>query len=101
MNYKVEWSAKSASDLGEHISFQKKISIEAAISINTSIISMGESLSVFPERFPEFPMPANFPIIIRKCVVNNRYIILYGVIDNRVMIFRILDARKKFDGLIY
>ena len=100
MEYKVQWSSKSVSDLGEHISFQKRVSIEAASALSENIIAAGLSLSLFPERFPEFPMPKNFPVIIRKCVVNGRYIILYGVVGDIVMIYRILDARRKFDGLL-
>ena len=100
MDFIVEWSPKSVSDLGEYVSFQRKVSTEAASTLATSIIEAGLSLSSFPERFSEFPMPSNFPITIRKCVVSGRYIILYGVIDNKVVIYRILDARRKFDGLL-
>lgn len=100
MDYNVEWSSKSISDLSDHISFLKKASKEAASALSSKIIEAGLSLSSFPERFPEFPMPHNFPIVIRKCVVDGRYIILYGVTNQSVMIYRILDARRKFDGLI-
>ncbi len=100
MNYKVEWSSKSVSDLTEHVSFVGMATKEAAPTLSSSIIVAGLSLSSFPERFPEFTMPHNFPVIIRKCVVDGRYVILYGVVNNSVMIYRILDARKKFDGLI-
>ena len=46
-------------------------------------------------------MPKNFPVPVRKCVVDGRYILLYGVNDATVMIYRVLDARKKFDGLLF
>lgn len=100
MNYKIEWSPKSVSDLGEHVSFQKRVSIEAASRLSTNIINAGISLSSFPERFPEFPMPSNFPVTIRKCVVNSRYIILCGIVNDTVVLYRILDARRKFDGIL-
>ena len=100
MDYKVEWSPKSVSDLGEHVSFQRRVSVEAASALSTNIIEAGLSLSSFPERFPEFPMPSNFPVIIRKYVVDGRYIILYGIVDDTVVIYRVLDARRKFDGLL-
>lgn len=100
MEYKIEWSSKSLSDLTEHVSFQRKVSIEAASALSSNIISAGLSLSSFPERYSEFQMPINFPITIRKCIVDGRYIILYGIINDSVMIYRILDARRKFDGLL-
>ena len=100
MEYRVQWSAKSVSDLGGHVAFQKKASIEAAQTLSLKVISAGMSLSSFPERFPEFPMLRNFPCTIRKYVVDGRYILLYGVIGDAVMIYRVLDARRKFDGLL-
>ena len=100
MDYRVEWSSKSVSDLAEHVSFLRKVSKEAASALSSSIIATGLSLSSYPERFSEFPMPLKFPIPIRKCVVDKRYIVLYGIIDKTVVIYRILDARRKFDGLI-
>ena len=100
MGYKIEWSSKSVSDLAEHVSFVGKVSKEAASALSSSIINTSLSLSSFPGRFPEFPMPRNFPVVIRKCVIDGRYIILYGVLNNSVMIYRVLDARRKFDGLI-
>ena len=101
MDYKVEWSSKAVSDLTEHVLFLRKVSKDASSALSADIVAVGLSLSSFPERFPEFPMPSNFPIAIRKCVVNGRYIILYGIVNTSVMIYRILDARKKFDGLVF
>ena len=100
MLYRVEWSSKALSDLGEHVSFQAKVSKEAALGVSSKILFSGNALSSFPERFPEFPMPRNFPVVIRKCVVDSRYIILYGITNDVVMIYRVLDARRKFDGLL-
>lgn len=100
MDYKVEWSSKSVSDLTEHVSFVKKVSKETAFTLSSNIINAALSLSSFPERFPEFHMPYNFPVVIRKCVVDGRYIILYGILGNSVVIYRVLNARRNFGGLI-
>ena len=100
MDYKVEWSPKAVSDLAERVSFLAKASKEAAKELSDSVISMGESLSSLPERFQEFPMPSSFPVTIRKCVVNHRYIILYGVKGESVIIYRVLDARRNLGGLL-
>lgn len=100
MDYKVEWSSKSVSDLTEHVSFLSKVSKDVASELSSKVIGEGLSLSSYPERFPVFPMPHNFPVVIRKCVVDGRYIILFGITNDSVMIYRILDARRKFDGLL-
>jgi plasmid stabilization system protein ParE len=100
MSYRVEWSAKSVSDLSEHVAFLKKVSKEAAKKMSSAIVSMADSLAEFPERCPEFSMPRNFPVPIRKCIVDGRYILLFGVRADSVMIYRVLDARRSFDGLL-
>lgn len=100
MNYRVEWLPKSVSDLSDHITFLKKVSLEAAKTAASIIIATGDSLAQFPERYPEFEMPRNFPTNIRKCNVEGRYIILFSVQDDLITIYRILDARRKFKGLL-
>jgi len=100
MNYPVKWSNKAVADLSDHISFLMNVSEGAAFETSGKIIASGESLSQFPERCAIFEMPRNFPITIRKCIVDSRYILLYGINDGNVMIYRVLDSRRKFDGLL-
>ena len=100
MSFRVEWSEKAVSDLGQHVAFQRRVSVEAASAVASKVLAAGESLSTFPERCQEFEMPPNFPVVIRKCVVDKRYILLYGVGSEKVTIYRVLDARRKFDGLL-
>lgn len=100
MDYQVEWLPLSVSDLGDRIAFLKKVSFEAAKKTLSAIIAMADSLKRFPERFPEFPMPRNFPLVIRKCVVDGRYILLFGITGQTVKIYRVLDGRRKFGGLL-
>ena len=100
MGYRIEWSSKSLGDLSAHAAFLKRVSAEAAKTTLSAIIAKGDSLAQFPERCAEFPMPGHFPVVIRKCVVDGRYVILFGVCEDAVMIFRVLDARRKFDGLL-
>lgn len=45
-------------------------------------------------------MPKSFPFAIRKLVMNQRYLALYAVEGDKVVIYRILDSRRKFDHLI-
>ena len=100
MEYRVEWSTKALGDLLDCVSFLKNVSPESAEEVASKIIEASASLKVFPERHEEFLMPKSFPETIRKHVVNSRYIILYGVSDSRVMIYRVLDDRKRFTGLL-
>ena len=37
--------------------------------MSSAIVSMADSLAEFPERCPEFSMLRNFPVPIRKCIV--------------------------------
>ena len=100
MHYVVLWTAKATSDLGEHVAFLCRASASAASGLTMAILEVGKSLDDYPERFPAFPMPRSFPHAVRKCVIKKRYIMLYGICDNTVLIYRILDARKRFDGLL-
>jgi len=100
MSYRVEWSAKSVSDLSEHVAFPKRVSKETTKKISSTIVSMANSLAEFPERCPEFSMLRNFPVPIRKCIVDGRYILLFGVRADSVTIYRVLDARRSFSGLL-
>ena len=100
MNYRVEWSTKSVSDLSEHVAFLNKASEETARRLVDTITSAADSLAEFPERCPEFSMLRNFPVPIRKCVVDGRYVLLFGAHKEFVMIYRILDARRNLDGLL-
>lgn len=100
MDLRIQWSEKAVGDLGEHVAFQRRVSVEAASGLAAKILSAGESLTTFPERFQEFEMPSGFPVVVRKCVVDKRYILLYGIENERVIIYRVLDARRKFDGLL-
>lgn len=94
-------SSKAQLDLAESVSFVLNVSKEAAIKLANDIYSAIASLSSFPERNPVFEMPKSFPFIIRKLVVNKRYIVLYTIENNDVVIYRIIDSRRSFDYLIF
>lgn len=98
--YEVIITNKAQLDFADHIEFVKRISIEAAVNLANEIYVALESLSTFPERFPLFEMPKTFPVIIRKQIINNRYVALYSIEDKKVVIYRILDSKKKLDYLI-
>ena len=99
-DYKVVISLKAQSDLTQCISFVLKVSKEAAIELRDDIFSALESLNPFPEKNPIFEMPKNSPITIRKQIVNKRYIILYSIEKDKIVVYRILDARRGFDQVL-
>lgn len=99
--YKIIVSSKAQSDISEHIAFLKKASEKAAKELAKNIFSSLESLSIYPERNPIFEMPKTFNFTIRKFLISNRYIALYSAEKEIVVIHRILDARRKFNNLIF
>ena len=98
--YNIIITSKAQSDLSECVSFVLNASKEAAIDLVRTLYSTIESLSSFPERNPIFDMPKPFPFIVRKHIAEKRYIVLYAIENNQVVIYRILDSRRKFDSLI-
>ena len=98
--YKIIITSKAQSDLSDCVAFVQNVSKEAAINLANDIFASIESLTSFPERNPVFEMPKSFPFIIRKNVVNKRYLILYSIENNSVVIYRILDSRRKLNYLI-
>ena len=99
-NYNIIITSKAQSDLSECISFALNASKEAAIKLANNIYESIESLSVFPERNPIFNMPKPFPFTIRKNIVDKRYIVLYAIENNQVVVYRIIDSRRQFNYLV-
>ena len=98
--YQVIISNKAHSDIAECVVFVKNVSLEAARQLVKDIYSSIASLNVLPERNPLFEMPKSFPLILRKHIINNRYIALYAVEEQKVVIYRLLDSRRKFGHII-
>ena len=99
-SFDIKITSKAQSDLSECISFVLHVSSDAAIDLLNDFYSSIHSLEKFPERNPIFEMPKSFPVIIRKHVINNRYIALYSVENNTIVVYRVIDSRRKFDYLI-
>lgn len=98
--FEIVISSKAQSDFANCIEFLLSVSKEAAIDLSNNILDALESLNLFPERNPIFDMPKSCPYIVRKMIIKGRYIALYSIIENKVVVFRILDSRKKFEYLI-
>ena len=99
--FNVIITKKAQADLSDCISFVLKVSKEAAIKLSDDIYVAIESLDILPERNPIFEMPKAFPFVVRKQIINKRYIVLYTVEGNDVVIYRIIDSRRKFNYLLF
>ena len=98
--YFVVWTSNALSDLSSCVSFVLKVSKEAARELKNAFSLVSESLAFFPEKNPVFLTPKGFPFILRKQVVNNRYLVLYTVEEDKVVIYRVLDVRRNFQQLL-
>ena len=97
--FEIIISPTAQSDLQECVCFVLKVSQKAARELTDCIYASIESLSQFPERYPAFIM-YGISMDLRKLIVNKRYIVLYQILDNKVIVHRILDGRRNFDGLL-
>ncbi len=98
--YKVVITSKALEDLKNCVSFVMNVSREAAQKLQNDLFDSFRSLESFPEKHPIFEMIKSFPLIVRKKVVNQRYVVLFSIKENEILIFRILDVRRKFEGLL-
>lgn len=98
--FKIIISSNAHSDIAECVGFVKNVSLEAAKALAKNIYSSISTLNVLPERNPVFEMPKAFPFTLRKQIIDNRYIVLYTVEKESVVIYRVLDSRRKFTHLI-
>ena len=98
--YQVTWSSKALSDLAECVNFVLNVSKEAAINLKNEVFSTAIGLEAFPEKNPVFEMPKSFPFVVRKQVISKRYVLLYTIEKDKIVIYRMLDCRKNFTSLL-
>ena len=94
-NYYISISQRAYSNILECVSFVKNVSIEAAKELYAEIMESINSLTIYPNKYPEVNDLLIRQRKIRKMVIHKgRYIILYKVEENTVYIYDILDSRK-------
>ena len=94
-NYKISISQRAYSDITECVLFVKNVSLEAAKELYEEIMTSINSLSSFPNKYPEVEGLTIRQSKVRKMTIHKgRYFILYKVEDGLVYIYDILDCRK-------
>ena len=92
-------TSRVQTDISTCITFVLNISKDAS-KVAKEIFKSIESLKQFPERFPAFNMPnyASYPY--RKMVRNKRYIAIYSLEEDTIVIHRVLDGRRGYSSLV-
>ena len=93
--YKINITQRAFSDISECVLFVKKVSSKATKELYLEIITAINSLSSFPNKYSEIKDLTIRNVMVRKMPIHNgRYIILYKVETETVVIYDVIDARK-------
>lgn len=92
-------TSRTQTDISTCITFVLNISKDAS-KVAKEIFKSIESLKQFPERFPAFNMPNYASYAYRKMVINKRYIAIYSLEEDIIVIHRVLDGRRGYSSLV-
>ena len=99
VQFKISITQKAFSSISEHVLFVRNVSLEAAKELYEETMTSLRSLSSFPERHPEIQGLRIAGARIRKMAIHNgRYVALYKVDGDTVVIYDVIDTRK--DGTL-
>ena len=95
VQFKISITQKAFSSISEHVLFVRNVSLEAAKELYEETMTSLRSLSSFPERHPEIQDLRIAGVRIRKMSIHNgRYVALYKVDGDTVVIYDVVDSRK-------
>lgn len=99
VQFKISITQKAFSSISEHVLFVRNVSLEAAKELYGETMTSLRSLSSFPERHPEIQDLRIADAHIRKMAIHDgRYVALYKVDGDTVVIYDVIDTRK--DGIL-
>lgn len=99
VQFKISITQKAFSSISEHVLFARNVSLEAAKELYEETMTSLRSLSSFPERHPEIQDLRIAGARIRKMAIHDgRYVALYKVDGDTVVIYDVIDTRK--DGTL-
>ena len=91
-NYKIVITQHAFSSISECVMF---VNNEAANSLYEELMTSIKSLSTFPNKYPEIQDLLIMDAKVRKMPIHNgRYVVLYKVENDTVVIYDIIDTRK-------
>lgn len=79
-------------DIDDIYNFCNNISINYALKVRSKIREAIQSLKHFPFINPLYALFENE--IFRKHIVNKRYLIIFSIIGQTIVVFHIIDGRK-------
>ena len=92
---KISITQRAFSSITEHMLFVRNVSLEAAKKLYEETMTSLRSLSSFPERYPEIQDLRIAGARIRKMPIHNgRYVALYKVDGDTVVVYDVVDSRK-------
>ena len=98
--YGIIISEVAVRQLGDCVLFIAKDSISAADKLRDTLIGAIRSLEEFPARYPFFNesyIPANK---YHKMTIENRYLVLYQIRDDKVYVDYVVDCRRDYKWLV-
>lgn len=99
VQFKISITQKAFSSISEHVLFVRNVSLEAAKELYEETMTSLRSPSSFPERHPEIQDLRIAGARIRKMAIHDgRYVALYKVDGDTVVIYDVIDTRK--DGIL-
>ena len=97
--FKISITQRAFSSICEHILFARNVSLEAAKELYEETMTSLRSVSSFPERCPEIQDLRIAGARIRNMAIHDgRYVALYKVGGDTVVIYDVIDTRK--DGTL-
>jgi len=95
--YKIVVPPAAEDRIAEHFDFLMKVSEDAAIKLVHGLLDDIQSLEKMPFRNPVYNRPFVTPLKYRCMVSNKRYLIVYQVVNDTVLVEDIQDCRQNND----
>ena len=100
MKYKVIISDRAKESLGLHLRFLAQASKPAAVKLKHRFLEEIRSLEEMPQRYPFFNEEYISVNKYHKLYVENWYLVLYQIKDDRVYVDWIVDCRQDYPWLL-
>jgi plasmid stabilization system protein ParE len=93
-SYPVVWKERAKRSLQNIFLYIYKKSPDNAIKFNDKLIGFGESLGELPDKYQIAPQKPYKKRKFRRAVYKSNYVFFYKVINDSVVIFNIVHAKR-------